>query len=413
VWSLALPSSAHAQTPAPAEPSVLDAVKGIGGLFGRVLGQTDKGQSTDAAAEAAARPKANPAAFNIDSATLDLMRPDGAACKAVADGGTFSNAAVLLGAGLSLSVEVWSAKGNFTSASFQSALRATKPILKEWSKQVVWLPVEIEAHVGRALMEFGQYKEWVPRNPRQIKFIDNTIRPVFEILRAYAVDELAAPHPFRLLFINDDAQTSPSVLPGGLVIIPSGMVTWLMALENPDDVEQVLAFQLAHEFSHALRRHNTKNAQMMLVDGLMIADVFSKQFKGTASQFRQLGKGGGLQEIFDLSAQGIGQIMGAVCVREQLQTTYEGHQELEADTCGALLMEQIHKRRGVRMNALSGFKLYRSHRPVAPAGVPASPAEAAAEFCVKVASHPEMEVREQNLARYVRALEEQRSREKN
>jgi hypothetical protein len=350
--------------------------------------------------------------FDIKAAELDLTSPDGSACKAVSDGGVVSNAMLLTQIGMGLTLARVAEGGRYDLNAVQSSLDAVKPRLKEFSRRVVWLPLEAENIIGQQFLTLGDYSPWQPVNPTQRRFVQSVLTPMFNQLADYSRQELKSPLSFELRLFLDSRRLSPEMLPGGRLMVPSGMVALLAAEADSTKAEQVLEFQLAHEFSHALRRHTTKQLQARLVDGILLAEVFQKQFRGTSQQLRSL-SGSNIEQVFNLSAQGIGQVLGAVCAGGRIFNAFDQTQELEADTCGALLLHRLSSGRGSNFNPVAGYFQYQqlvSQRLGSSAlmGDMASPA-LTDRFCVGAAQHPAPAEREANLIRYWRVLQERRT----
>lgn len=351
----------------------------------------------------AARARTAAELFDLQKAELDLMRPDGSACKAVADGGLASNFTLMGQVGLVLALEKFTSGPRQNMASLQLSLDAVKPQLKQLSKQVVWLPVEAESLIGIEMARLSDYRDWQPTNKAQRAFVEGPLRRSFDALKAYAAGELQSPLNFQLRLVRDDNARSAEMLPGGMLIVPSGLVA---TLAQQNDGEQTLAFILAHEFSHALRRHTTKSAQGRLVDGLTMAGVFTRQFKGTRQQLmatdpRQLA------QLFNLSQRGIGEIIGAVCTSQRWFSEFDQTQELEADTCGALLLDKLGATTKSSFDPVVGLYRYR----LMVGGSALSSEVGAGLRCVQPASHPSVETRERNLQAYWGRLKERRREE--
>lgn len=353
-----------------------------------------------ASATPVARARTPAELFDLQKAELDLMRPDGSACKAVADGGVGSNLTLMGQVGLTLALEKFTSGPRQNMDSLQSALDGVKPQLKQLSKQVVWLPVEAETLIGVEMARLSNYRDWRPTNKAQRAFVDGPLNKSFEALKSYAAEELQSPLKFQLRLVRNDNARSAEMLPGGILIVPSGLVA---TLATQSDAEQTLAFILAHEFSHALRRHTTKSAQGRLVDGLTMANVFTRQFKGTRQQLMALDPRQ-FAQMFNLSQRGIGEIMGAVCSSQRWFSEFDQTQELEADTCGALLLDKLGATAQRSFDPVAGFQRYRlmvgGSAPSSSAGKGLS--------CVQPASHPSVESRERNLQAYWGRLKERR-----
>jgi Peptidase family M48 len=333
-------------------------------------------------------PMAPPFTLKPDEVKAMLVRSDPKACSATSDASpseiaaTYAKVTLLFGARL--------AQARLTSeAELQNTLNQFKPYMRELSRNTLWLPVEAERMIGDQIYAYNKLEPYTPP-ARQRALLDKTLKPMFEQLRRFAAEDLKSPLKFEVRVVRLDQQRTPSVIAGGLVIIPSGMFGALAGVKDP---EAVLAFMLAHEFSHALRRHTTKMVQMSLVDSMMLAKEFKLIANTTRSGMTTLNNPA---QLFSFSQGNLQSLVDQTCKSRNWFTQLEQNQEYEADVCGALLLKKLGEGAPRRYRAVDGYSAYLS------AGLAAAPAEAQAGSCDIKASHPDPAQRMQNLTAYER-----------
>jgi len=331
-------------------------------------------------------PMAPPFTLKPDEVKAMLVRSDPKACSATSDAtpaqivATYAKVALVLGGKMAQARLMG-------DADLQSALNQAKPYMRELSRNTLWLPVEAERLVGNQLYAHAKLEPYTPP-ARQRALLDKTLKPMFEQLKRFAAEDLKSPLQFEMRVVRLDQQRTPSVIAGGIVIIPSGMFSTLQGVKDPD---AVVAFMLAHEFSHALRRHTTKMAQMSLVDSMMLA----KEFKLIANTTRSgMGSIGNPAQMFTFSQSSVQSLMDQTCKSRNWFTELEQNQEFEADVCGALLLKKLSDVSPRRYRAVVGYEAYLG------AGLASPPAAAEAGACSIQASHPDPAARMQNLRAY-------------
>lgn len=253
--------------------------------------------------------------------------------------------------------------------------------------------------IGEALYKRAKLSTFKPRNQRQVALIEKSIRPIFESLATYAKTELKSDLPFELRIVTHSDVYAPYVMPGGIVVIPTGAVT---KYESSAEADQAFAFMLAHEFSHALRTHKTKMVQLSLVDGIAMASEFkklTKDFKQDLASVRDL------SQLLSFDLENASSLLDKVCTAKTWKPSLEQDQEHEADVCGMLLLNRLSKSLGKPFDAMRGVKEYeRVTRETAVNEKKAPPSGRRVFDCPVVATHPALEQRMQNLSAYAATL---------
>lgn len=373
--------------------------------------------AAQAAATSPVAPSATPSEavqskpFDTQAAVLDLTKTDGKVCAATSDAGLLGNASVMLRLGAVLGATY--AANDLTDGKYQAQLDQLKPALKQLSMNVLWLPVEAESLLGDVFFKANGYTVATPTSKNQ-KAVAQEIVQAFSDMKDYARTELQSPLDYRLTFVRVEAgERSMHMLPGGHLIVPMAVVDMLVGQRDAVHRAELIRFMLAHEMSHALRRHTTKMAQVNLVDGLLVADKLRVLLKERSGQMSMLANPSNLGRLFEFSSNTLGTMVGSVCATRRWFNELEKNQELEADVCGAKLLHEAGRgQTGVVIDPLRAMVRYdemksrqgkgRGHAHGHQSGV----ANGAQPLfgCYEPASHPELDDRRANLEAYWRAL---------
>ena len=343
--------------------------------------------STDTAAAAAS----NGTAISRDEVMSMLTRSDPKACTVTTDA-TFGETVSIYGRiGLG-QVQTLARAAVVSDAELQSALDALRPLLRELSRRTNWLPMDAEKMIGEQLFERTGLKPWTPP-ARQRRLLDETIMPMFNELKRYAAEEVKSPLPFELRVVNDDVSKTPQATAGGIVLIPRAMLSSLSTVKDP---KPIVAFMLAHEFSHSLRRHKTKLTQQSLVDSITKIKEYRKLAREAKAGFGALTS---IDQLISFSASNVTSLMNEVCTARNWIPNLEQEQESEADVCGSLLLHRLGEASGKRYSALDGYRAY-----IAAKLADDAPAAQRKGICTVKTTHPSTEDREKNLREYSSAL---------
>jgi hypothetical protein len=337
-------------------------------------------------------------AYDPKVGIMDITRADGSACRAPSDVGmlgTTANFAKLSARLYATGLLKQVGTPGVSDLDLQRSLDEIRPILKQISLHTVWLPLASERYAGEALYARRKSLEYQPSS-RDARVVDQDILPMFEELKRLAAEELKSDLPFDLRLINDTSARSPQVLSGGIVLIPSGMIQRLRVTK---DRRQILGFMLAHEFSHALRRHYTKMLQGNLVDTWTTASEFKQVVRKDAGAFKTISSGN-LGALFDTGKANMERLVTSQCQARNWYSTMDQRQELEADVCGALLLHRLAASTGETINPAAAWASYVEQ------GFAVQPEATQAGSCDVAPSHPDAESRGQNLEQYWKVLSE-------
>ncbi len=320
-----------------------------------------------------------------------LIRADPKACSATSDASGAEIAATYARIGVLFATKlVVSRVSNDTE--LQRGLDEFRPYLRELSRNTTWLPASAERMIGEQLYASNGLQPYTPP-ARHKALLDKTIQPIFNELARFARDDLKSPVAFELRVVRDDAGTSPSAIAGGIVIVPSGMFSAMSRVKQPD---QVIAFMLAHEFSHVLRRHKTKMVQMSLVDAVTMADQYRKLAADSKSGFASMR---GIEQQLSFTKANVASLMEQTCKSRNWLPNMEQNQEFEADVCGALLLSKLGAAQRTPYSAAAGYAGYLSAGLASTVPPPTDDA-----VCPVVSSHPQPDQRMENLNAYAPAV---------
>jgi predicted Zn-dependent protease len=142
------------------------------------------------------------------------------------------------------------------------ALVVSIPLVSIWGARVLaesaagHLPPEMDAKLGFPTWEALQLSGQRCENPAAERYAEGLLRPLVEAL---------GPTPFAFqLMVVDDPVVNAFALPGGYIVVNSGL------LSKADSGEEV-AGVLAHELSHVTERHSTRR----LAGRLGVSAVFA------------------------------------------------------------------------------------------------------------------------------------------
>ena len=357
-------------------------------LFPPGMGQ-GVGNLAAAATPAASTPSkaiAPPFTLRPEEVKAMLIRADPKACSATADASAAEMATTYAKIGLVFGTKLVVSRVT-DDGELQRSLDDFRPYLRELSRNTTWLPASAERLIGEQLYTSNGLQRYTPP-ARHKALLDKTIQPIFDELVRFARDDLKSSVQFELRVVRDDAGTSPSAIAGGIVIVPSGMFSAMSRVEQP---EQVIAFMLAHEFSHVLRRHKTKMVQLSLVDAVTMVGEYRKLAADSKAGFASMR---GIEAQFSFTQKNVASLMEQTCKSRNWLPNMEQNQEFEADVCGALLLGKLATARRTPYSAAAGYKGYLD------AGLAAKVPPPTEGVCPVKSSHPQPEQRMDNLNAY-------------
>lgn len=200
---------------------------------------------------------------------------------------------------------------------------------KEAAKGLNWLPLSVEVRLGemkrQQIQQMGEQNDDYAEVGDEIGFRDKkeAANAIFaELLAMLPPDQ---PYTFKLVLTKRD-QGSAFALPGGLIYLPQGLLP--SKQDSSQDTRKKtdrVRVMLAHEIAHVLKRHETRQTQIQLVnlaDGvtelkklLEISDFFSK-----ANEKKRDERLGQLAQLLQIGAN------------------YSKQQEQQADGCAIRLL---------------------------------------------------------------------------
>jgi beta-barrel assembly-enhancing protease len=184
-----------------------------------------------------------------------------------------------------------------------AALVVSIPLVVIWGARALAeaaamrLPPELDAKLGRPTWEALRVSGQRCEDPAAERYVAGLMQPLIEALGAT---------PFRFeLMVVDDAEVNAFALPGGYVIVNSGLLSEARSGEE-------VAGVLAHELSHVTERHGTRRLAGSLGVGVALGLALG---------------------LVDLGAP-------AYTVAELAGLRYERGHESEADARGQALLER-------------------------------------------------------------------------
>jgi Peptidase family M48 len=336
-----------------------------------------------------------------------LIRTDPAACSATADASMEDTLAIYGKLAYGIGADLLGTRVQDNNAALQAKLDELKPAMRTLARNTNWMPHATERLFGNQIYAYNKFDAYVPRRGAQKKLVEQVIAPLFEDFKRYAHDDLKSEFDFELRLYQHES-TTPSMIAGGILLVPSGMLNALSAVEKP---ELLIAFMFAHEFSHALRRHKTKMLQMSLVDSMMLAGEF-KQIVNT--ERGSLGRlKGDVSKLFHFTDTSAKSLIAQSCRAHNWLPLMEQGQEFEADVCGALLLHRIGQVRQQVYRPVDGYAQYLKSGLAGPAAAnsktikPVATKAAGGETgsCFVSADHPNSDDRMSNLQSYSVTLE--------
>ena len=180
------------------------------------------------------------------------------------------------------------------------------------AKRLNWLPFSAEVMYGERSHEAVK-DDILPRDAKKAKPLYDTADDLLKQISA----QVEGQHPYHFqVFIIKTASQNATARPGGFLYLDKGLL---------DDPKHLLKarFALAHEISHVLQRHETKELQGMIVDSFTAKDEMKKAIAHAKD---------------DPAA-----LLRNVKVGKDIYVRHEIDQELQADSCAARLLNEAYQ----------------------------------------------------------------------
>jgi len=194
----------------------------------------------------------------------------------------------------------------YKTPSKESLLKTAK--LK--AKQLNWMPMDQEIQYGLTLHNDRLKKDKNLFKRSKKGRVKRVYAKADEILnRVLSQVKEEHPYEFRVFLVNND-DINAEALPGGYLYLNTGVL-------DSEYAELVVA----HEISHVLKRHQTRETQAMLIDSVETYEDLKALLKNGKPSAAQIAKRGALLHGLFLN--------------------YSRQQELQADACSIRLVQKI------------------------------------------------------------------------
>jgi predicted Zn-dependent protease len=195
---------------------------------------------------------------------------------------------------------------------------------KAAAKQLNWMPMNAEVMYAERQHDARQ-AELVPRDSKQgRKYYPAADKMLKDILGS--IDE-PYDYQFKLFIVGTDNHNALA-LPGGYLYLDKGLLTTPQMQEKAN-------FALAHEISHVLQRHETKEMQSLVVDSFSAKSDLLKVMKNAQ---------GNPKAVVDRVKLEKGQF-----------TRHHIDQELQADSCAVKMLSRVYPDRKQLAQMINAF----------------------------------------------------------
>jgi Zn-dependent protease with chaperone function len=176
------------------------------------------------------------------------------------------------------------------------------------ARQLNWLPMPLELRIGQQAHDRKSASGKLLLDDRRGHKAYETARR----LLAGVLAQVREPVPYTFtISVTTLSDGNAEAAPGGFLYLDKDLAT------RPEE-EGLASFALAHEVSHVLQRHETRELQARLTDGMDSFDQLSKSIAATqADPDFLLKRAGDLKQLYMLHSE---------------------QQELQADACGVRLL---------------------------------------------------------------------------
>jgi hypothetical protein len=177
------------------------------------------------------------------------------------------------------------------------------------AKQLNWLPMRAEVFYGEKM--HAEETDILERDTK----LGRQYYPVADKMMAEVLAAVDEPHDYDFkVFILKKSTRNAVARPGGYIYLDQGLV------DNPAQRSKAY-FALAHEVSHVLERHETKELQSMIIDSIQTRSEIGKVLSGVRS---------------DPTV-----ILSYVKMQKDLFTKHHVDQELQSDSCAARVLSRV------------------------------------------------------------------------
>jgi Zn-dependent protease with chaperone function len=199
----------------------------------------------------------------------------------------------------------------------------TREAIRKAARQLNWMPMPVEVKLGQQLHEnqtshlLGETRSGKEAYARARRVLGDVLGQVKE----------AHPYNFQIFVVTASGGNAESG-PGGFIYVDRDLVS--KASEEPR-----ARFTIAHEVSHVLQRHRTRETQMRLSDGIDSVEDLAKLMGSPQAGIDSMAKKG-----VDL---------------KRLFVRHSEDQELQADGCSVRLLDAMSRDKAELAQSLSAF----------------------------------------------------------
>jgi hypothetical protein len=352
--------------PTASGPSLTDAFRSLRSRFGNDPKPTEDASPT--AAVSSAPPASSPAPIKVkikefEQGTKLPTEWSDAHCKLLVEPFSLTDSAASLGV-LKAKIE---AKGMFEKVTGKAAAPVdSKKEISIAARRLNWLPMSVEETLGKRF-HAEQSGHLVPENKAKKEEYVRARKILADVVAH--VNE-PNPYHFQIFIVKANGGNAESA-PGGYIYIDEDLV--MKTSEEPR-----ARFSIAHEVSHVLQRHRTRETQQRLTDGIDSVDGLA-----TVMASVQTNPDAVLKRGVDL---------------KRLFVRHSELQELQADGCAVRLLDAMSADRAEMIKAVKAFT-----DSLPPPGPPEKREQATSETMFTELSdgqfsrHPNSEQRTKNL----------------
>jgi Zn-dependent protease with chaperone function len=195
---------------------------------------------------------------------------------------------------------------------------------KRAAKQLNWLPMSAEVMYAERQHQ-ARLEELLARDSKQgRKYYPTADKMLSDILAS-----IHEPYDYQFkLFIVKSDNHNALALPGGYLYLDKGL------LETPE-MQKKGYFALAHEISHVLQRHETKEMQSVVVDSFSVKSDLLKMMESAQANPKA--------------------VVDRIKLEKGQFTKHHVDQELQADSCAVKMLSRVYPDRKQLSDSLNAF----------------------------------------------------------
>lgn len=196
--------------------------------------------------------------------------------------------------------------------------------IRNAARQLNWLPLSMEVSLGQKHLE-GMSGKLLGEKSASGKEAYARARRIL----AEQLAQIKEPYPYKFkIYVTTASGGNGESAPGGFIYVDRDLVR--SAADEPK-----ARFAIAHEVSHVLQRHRTRETQMRLSDGVDSIDDLAKLIASPQTNLQALTKKG-----LDL---------------KRLFVRHSEEQELQSDGCGVRLVDASSRDRADVVKSVTAF----------------------------------------------------------